>query len=302
MNGAIEAEAHVRLAPEEFFWAMLRVEGIHARKLESAATRALLDEAFAAHLPVALDRVATAYLRLPTPGESTIIACGLALDRLHTPEMHRAITISPTSFPAWIPGVASDDGDPSCLNILSGAWEPEPVRSARCRLSLLRAGVAACIGIAIAFGFWRTANYAHAQTRVADAAFAVTLAAAPGSISAHSDPTFAASRELARLRATRPDAGAVGVVDASAELESVLRAWPKNVDTKVSLLSVNSRGVQIEAVVPGNTHAAEFAAAFKRPDDTPPVAEIVAQGDASRVRLRLDLSATPQTRSARSQD
>ena len=77
---------HPRLPAERFFWALLTPElpADALRRTDAAMTRAVLDEAFAPHLPTDLARVGMAYAVLPS---GAVLACALPVSALEEPAL-----------------------------------------------------------------------------------------------------------------------------------------------------------------------------------------------------------------------
>ena len=84
---------HPRLPAERFFWALLTPElpADALRRTDAAMTRAVLDEAFAPHLPIDLARVAVAYTVLPS---GAVLACALPASALEDPSLARALDLA----------------------------------------------------------------------------------------------------------------------------------------------------------------------------------------------------------------
>ena len=143
---------HPRLPAERFFWAMLTPElpADALRRTDAAMTRAVLDEAFAPHLPIDFARVAVAYSVLPN---GTVLACALPASALEDPALAGAVTLAPATLPAWLDHPA----DPERLNVLTGPHEPRVVTVARRRRSAVLTAAVAVLAAGVGIGFERRA-------------------------------------------------------------------------------------------------------------------------------------------------
>jgi hypothetical protein len=294
------------LPPSEFYWAELTLDGFDPRLIGKRGTRSSLENDFAAHVPVPIDELATAFVPLiasdpMTPGTSTrVLACGLPVSRLAHPDASAAIEVAPSDLPAWARERASHSFALRDLNVLTGLHAPRSLRTARARLSLARNAAVALIATIAALGIGRWASEARQHAAEARSALLDLGTRAQDILPGQGDLTMRARRELARLRATRAQHARQGVLDASAALESFLAKWPADTKAKTAELTISASGITLRADVPDNQHAAALAAALTTAFDAPAggpraTSEISAAGERRQVRLQLPLPANPGT-------
>jgi hypothetical protein len=247
---------HPRPPAERFFWAVLTVErGFTSARhdLTSPIARAMLDEAFAAHLPVPSDEVARAYTPLPTLPDGGVLAC--AAPRVLLDTHPDAVTLAPGSPPPWL----DRDVDLATLNVLIAEHEPVPVRAAARRRSLAAAGLVLAASLALAAGFERRAAHARAH---ADAARAELNRLASDRGLTIDEAADRIEREWSRLRATRATAASAGLADTAEPLADLLAAWPRGVRTQVQSLSVTPGQIALAATLPSHDDAERLAASL----------------------------------------
>jgi len=284
---------HPRLAPERFYWAVLSpgLPEASLRRLDAPMTRAVLDEAFAEHLPVDPASVAPAYTPLP---DGTVLACALPAATLEEPVLASAITLAPSSLPGWL----TQDADPETLNVLTGAFEPRAVLAARRRRSVTVAGLAALVAFACIVGFERRAAHARETERASLAALdelvrskpAQDLGIQPDQPAPERSVTL--DRELSRLRATRNSQASLGLADAADPLASVLAAWPRGTKAQVQSLSAAPSQLSLSALLPTLPDAEKLASTLgSAPGWAPAQPQITTSGKGVQMQLTL----TPST-------
>lgn len=254
---------HVRWRHQRFYWAVLPVEAAPSslKRIASAHSRAWLDGAFAPYVPRDIDRVASAYTRLPS---GRVLACGVPVEALESLLASGAETLTPESIPEWLDEVA----DPHTLNVLIAAHEPPAVTSLRRRRSGLIAASIAVASILAAVGFQRGAaadRHTLAETSDLLQGLAET-SSGKDYLSGIANTVLDDGRvafELSRLRVTRNSAVRAGLADAVPMLEPVLARWPRKVRTQVQSLTATSSQLSMNVLLPTHEDADTLVAALK---------------------------------------
>ncbi|MEK6701643.1 MAG: hypothetical protein AABZ53_05225 [Planctomycetota bacterium] len=256
---------HPRLPAERFLWAVLTPDLPTAalRRMNSAKTRAVLDEAFASHLPMELGQVAAAYTLLP---DGTVLACALPDTALEEPELADAVTLAPATLPQWL----DQSADPEQLNVLIRSHEPDVVTVARRRRSAVLTGAVALLAAAVWIGLERRADASRvdrmeaesAISRLTTSADAVAIGLTPSANLRPDSFAFVIDRELAKLRATRNKQASLGLSDAVDPLASLLARWPSGVKTQVQSLSATPGLLSVSVLVPELADAERLSAAL----------------------------------------
>jgi len=256
-------DRHPRLHAERFFWAVLAPKlPAHAlRRTDAAATRVILDEAFAPHLPVEVTMVAPAYTPL---SDGTVLACGLPASSLGDPALAGAVTLAPGTPPIWLDRPI----DLERLNVLTGAHEPGVVTIARRLRSTTLTAAATVLALGVGVGFERRTAAARADADTANAAM-VRLTGSPTAASVGVDPSadfgsadLIIDRELTRLRAARGTRASVGLTDASDSLAALLAHWPRNLRAQVQTVSATPNQLTVGALLPAHADAEDLSAAL----------------------------------------
>lgn len=288
---------HPRLSPERFYWAVLSplqdLPVVTARTLGTPMTRAVLGEAFAAHLPVELATVAPAYTML---ADGSVLACALPAAALGEPNLASAITVAPSALPEWL----TQDADPETLNVLTGAFEPRSVLAARRQRSLAVTGLAALLALGCIVGFERRAAHARGAEQSSLAALDELVRSNPAQElgiqpdqPAH-ERSVALDRELSRLRATRNSQASLGLADAADPLASVLAAWPRGIKAQVQSLSAAPSQLSLSALLPTLPEAEKLASALgSAPGWAPAQPQITTSGKGVQMQLTLTPTPTP---------
>lgn len=256
------SDRHPRLPADRFYWAILAID--LPRRSLTPATHSLLDEAFAAHVPASMERVATAYAWLPS---DKVLACGLPVSELEREPLSRAITIAPESLPAWL----DEHAEPESLNVLVGRFEPEPVTQASRRKSALAAAMVAAVAMLAWVGFERRVSAARLDRTDATAAIeqlsaspvANTIGVAPQLRSGdHEAASITLDKELSRLVATRNGRASIGLADAASPLASLLARWPRDLSTQLQSISSAQDKLSLSVQLPSLPDAEKLAAAL----------------------------------------
>lgn len=163
------------------------------------------------------------------------------------------LSLTPHSVPLFI------GGDAGQFNLLTGAFEPTPLRKARLRRHSLAAATVFLCSLLAAVGLYRRAlgwdsMAESARSAAAQLAAAHSPTGSPDELAAEAK-RLRGSRE-AIARATQPP-------DAALVLAATLQAWPAQVPSKPQSIAVTPTGVTISVAVEGD--AAPFLRSFTPP-------------------------------------
>ncbi len=238
------ASPHLRWPAERFYWALLEAPGwVRPGPIADGLREPLADE-----VPGEVElHAACAPL-----GDGTVLACAAVVTEVE-PLRAEALSLTPEDLPEFARGRC----DPSTLNLLTGPFEPLPVRAARRRAHALAAGTVAACALLAAFGLMRRAEAWRADEQAArDAAVVAIAAAAPdGDLLAERDRLL---REAQRAAAQRH------ANDAAADLASVLDGWPARASCQVQSIGVNAEGASVAVTLREDPGA--FLGALSPPD------------------------------------
>lgn len=264
MNGSQPATS-LTLPATEFYWGVFpsSAETPWPRDLRRASARAALDHEFQKFLPLSIDDAVPAYTRST---DQRVIACALPLARVR--ELLAAepglLQLGPAAIPAEFEAQVIDLSE---LNLLTGPYEPAPVRASREKRTL-RLQLAAGAGLLLlALGLGRRAAHKAAQTEaiLLDTTSAVQqLTGRSGSLD-EVEPVLRHERQ--RLVATRSAHAARNLpADAAQGLLAVLRVWPGNIDVRTQSLSASAQGVTVGAEVATQDAARDLTHALGQAD------------------------------------
>lgn len=254
---------HLRWPHQRFYWALIPLQAAPSSltRLGTAQSRAWLDGAFTAHIPRDIDRVATAYARLPS---GLVVACGLPVESLTPLRLANLETLTPRSLPEWL----GETIDPSSLNVLVGSYEPLAMISLRRRRSGLMAASLAIAATLVAVGFQRgAASDRRATSQARD--LLQRLAESPiGRAYAKADEQALiddarVAFDLHRMHATRSSAAQAAVGDVVPTLELLLAHWPRQMRAQVQSLTATSSQVTLNVLLPAHEDADTLVASLK---------------------------------------
>lgn len=257
-----------RWPAERFYWAVLEAPGYARSGPLAPGLRASLED----ELPVAIDSLHA----VGTPlDDQRLVVCAAPWEALQALEPG-TLSLTPESLPDFAAG-----GTPESLNLLTGEFEPIPIRRGRARRNLL--AMAACLACSalLSFGLLRRA---HAWTNAAaQAHIATELVLKNVAVPSPEALTL----ELRRLGGTphtiKSDTPAA---DAALTLASLLNTWPAQVPSKPQSLAINASGLSVAVTVEGDP--SPFLKAFKAPQGfTQDEPQINTAGTVTRVNLRL---------------
>jgi hypothetical protein len=280
---------HPRWDPDRFFWAVLTVDLPPHADLQAPGVRASLDAGLEPHVPIPIEQLATAYMKL---GDGKVLACAVseAAARREAPD---AITLAPARLPPWLEEGAAA-GDPGSMNVLTGANTPSPVRAAERKQQLV---VAAAIMLAaglVCVGLERRLLVtARALDEARESVRFLEQSSVVGALPPGPQPVRQrVFTELNRLRATRAQAARSGVSDAAALLEPVLRRWPADARARATDVSVAGTSLTLSAIANSPAEAERLVAAYAQtPGWQAPRSEITAVPGSTAQRVRLTMTA-----------
>jgi len=241
---------HLRLPWNSFYWSVIDVSDIpeRSRRTNTSSARAILDDLFQSELPVPIEELATAY---STATGNSVLACALPLPALNAAlTNHPALlTLAPAELPPAL-GARCHTGDLELLNVLIGAREPIAIRTLRLRSRRVTAALVAAALLLASTGVLRRAFDGTSQADMLAAATRRSLSEMSGA-----DRDTAASirqleKERDRLVLTRTVQAARGLPpDASHSMQSVLGAWPRDLEMRTQAIAVTEQGVRLTVEV-----------------------------------------------------
>lgn len=252
MSG-IDTGRHLRWPADEFYWAVLDTSVLRSRRRPKE-----LGFLFEAELPVTIDEVQAAYV--PLSGDRCL-ACGIDRARLDDVDAG-AILLNPDSIPALL----ETDVKPEQLNLLTGDFEPLPVRRlARLWRGGILSGLAVC-AMLLVIGMHRRAGAAGDTAQTINSATTMVLGEVLGRTV--TDAEVARARlmlraRLAELRQTRQTGlSSDDTTDVSGTLAAVCAAWPRELVTKIDSCAVTTNVIAISGAVPTTDDAQRLADAL----------------------------------------
>lgn len=278
------ANGDLRLPPERFFWAVLDTSS--APRARGARRREQLGYMFESVVPVPLEQL---HVEFTTLGPDRVLVCGarrLVLEGTD-PDI---VTLGPASLPDWISEEGADV-DPHRINLLTGPFEPAPVRRARTRWVTQCAAVLVVAASVVWLGTHRRANAADAArreaTRLVDAAYTEALGPSPAG---GQPPAARLTAELRRLRQTRePGAAVADPIDAAPLLAGVLARWPEGVEAQTEQITVSSSSVRFVVRLADTASAERLTDALTGDGRWRTVGEQSVERTSEGVRVRVSL-------------
>ncbi len=252
MSG-LDTKRHLRWPADEFYWAVLDTSVLGSRRRPKQ-----LGFLFEAELPVTIDEVQAAYV--PLSGDRCL-ACGIDRSRLVAIESE-AVVLNPASIPALLEA----DVEPEQLNLLTGDFEPLPVRRlARLWQGSILSAMAVC-AMLLVIGMHRRAGAAGDAAQQINLATTMVLGEALGRNVTDADVTRARlilRSRLAELRQTRQtDLSSDNATDVSGTLAAVCAAWPSELAAKIDSCVVTTNVIAISGAVPTTDDAQQLAEAL----------------------------------------
>ena len=241
---------------ERFYWAVLDLPGYTRR---GPLPMALLLE-LQPHMPLDVSELHAVAIPHPS-SRSSVLVCAARRDELGAVDAS-ATSLTPTldADSALRSQLPLDAADVASLNLLSGAFEPRPIRRARLRRQLELVAAMLLVSILIILGLHRRTANLDVETSHATQSLAAVLADRPPSPSdrssllpasaidtAHATESLNAQIRLvagvehAAKRVTAP-------TDAASPLAALLRAWPAGLDDApctVQSISVNGASMTL---------------------------------------------------------
>ena len=219
----------VRLPSERFFFAALDTAALDSPRAKRDPTR--LGYLFESTLPLPIEAVHAVYV---PAGPDRVLACGMPTDALR-----EAAAGALTLGPSGLPGFVQDLGvNPDAINLLTGVFEPRPVKRARRSLMVHAAAALVLCTALLALGMERRARV-HLQQAAAthNAVETVYQAVLPPQTGRARPDAVRLTTELRRLRQTRSNR-AGPVFDAADQLAALLAFWPDDLTLQTTSLTV----------------------------------------------------------------
>jgi hypothetical protein len=224
--------------PDLFFWAVLDGCGLKGNQALPEGLLPLLQE----ELPIAVDQVHAVCV---PASDGRLLICAARREDLREAS---ALELTPEEVPALI----EPTPNPSTLNLLVGALEPEPLRRERARRRTITALTMAALACVAAAGLSRRAT---AWTKAGNEARADVSGLAKSPTTLH--------LELERLRKT-PRIEVKPTPDAAQALAGLLSGWPKELQCQTESVTVNPTTITLSLTV--GKDARPLLAALKAPE------------------------------------
>lgn len=290
------AAADVLLPERDFYWTL--IDGAPVGDPNAAAARMSLDEDFEKDLPEPFEGLVIRY----APLANAVVGCAMRAERVRAALDAGAVILRPKDLPSAIRERAGSHASHVLrqLNFLVDEFEPESITALHiARRRLMLAGVAATLAM-IASGLWLRSNgldrRADQNTALASEALRSALPIGDEGISPDA-ARLRLQQELRHLeRARGAEAEKARLRDATDGLASLLVAWPKDMETRVSSLQIAATQITLNVEVPDAAAAEALTAALRSVNGwslQPPRTEI-ASGHA-RVNAILRPKREPET-------
>ena len=255
---------------DRFFWAVLEAPGVKAGVLPPGLAGELQDE-----LPISVDQLNAVCL---PAGEGKLLVC--AARRVDLEELaHDSLSLRPQSFPDFLgPMTAVAQSAPE---LLTGRFEPRPLRRERYRRTIL---VAASILLASALISLGLTRRAAALFHHADAA-RVAATATIKQVSTGDTP-LSLQQDLHHARSAPDRAHNIVPPDAAESFAALLSEWPSAIPCDATAVSITPTAINLTLLV--SDDARPLLAAIKAPAgwrlEEP---RLNASGPATRVNLTM---------------
>jgi hypothetical protein len=221
--------------PDRFYWAVVDANGWNsAGPLPRGCAGALADE-----VPVPIEDL---HAVCAPAGNGKLIVCAAEREAIQALDPE-TLSLGPSELPEGISGLAGLQS----LELLTGEFEPLPIRRVRTRRRILALATVALCGGLVSYGLSRRAETwldLSAQQRAA----AVTLAA---STIPSGDPDLLAL-EANRVRGRKSPKELSPAPDASIALAELLQIWPTEVGNKPQGITIAPTSMSCSVLVEGD--------------------------------------------------
>lgn len=264
---------NLRLPAESFYWAVL--DGSVLGSTTASRRRRQFGYLFEQFLPVPIEQVHAVYRRLNSTDDDArweqYLACGMEAEQLRRTiedADDALVTLAPRELPqAMREDAATETINPIDINLLTGAFEPHPVRALRKRHVLVMLLLIFVCGGLLLVGLERRAAELHRRAQeLTEARLAICEEVLPPMATTAGSGQRAELRliaELRRLRQTHRDLPPEVVPsDTCDDLKRLLRLWPSDVHVQAESLSLGPRNITITVTVPESEDAQTLASAI----------------------------------------
>lgn len=241
---------HLRLPWHSFYWSVIDISTIpeRSRRPGSLPANALLDDIFQAELPVPIEDLAAAYAPLEA---SKVIACALPLPLLTQALVDHPSLLSLT--PVELPALLQPHGSAiqlDSLNILINRHEPSAVRSLRRSVRQRTLALAAAALALASIGTLRRAHNAETQATLLSSSTRQAASDITGTDRTLEESLRSLERERDRLILTRTAQAARALpVDVARSMQTVLAAWPNELEVRTQAFSANEQSIKLAVEV-----------------------------------------------------
>jgi len=212
---------------DRFFWAVLDAPGVRRGIMPSGLAASLQDE-----VPVDVDTLHAVAIPIDN---ARVLVCAVKRDDLTSlpPEV---LSLTPSDFPdfpALTTDVLTDTPALRLPELLTGPFEPKPLRRERARRTSLLAASILLTAALISTGLLRRASSLHEHAEAARTHSATLLRDATSS-----GNLDALTREITRYQSLATTPHALTPPDAAAALASLLRTWPDGAACEANSVSI----------------------------------------------------------------
>ena len=254
---------HHTVEPTACYWNVLDVSVLPRRHRSDSQRLGFL---FEASLPCAIDELHAVYR---SASQDRMVGCAIARERIEELFREQAGTIlslTPAALPEFI---REETLEPRIFNLLTGAFEPIPLRRLRRQWLLTALFVAAAVGVLLTIGLERRRLVVERHTEELRqdnrGLIAQALGPATGPSSLPAEQRLIST--LRRLEQTRsldqPPTGDSIADDLVQSLFSLLEAWPAEVHAQTESISITPESLTIRGILPSSGDVQALADALE---------------------------------------
>jgi type II secretory pathway component PulL len=264
---------HVALPMDRFYWAVLDTRTLPKQHRRNARSLGFLLENV---LPAPVESIHAAY-HWSESETQRVIACAIAKDDLRDEiNAHGGVlSLFPDALPSFAAAASGKVIDPCSLNLLTGEFEPSPLRRSRCRMLLQAIGVILVALALVLLGFERRTSVLREAAAEIRSAQAQVVADTLGNTAPPSGqpPELRFLSELRSLRQTRSHQASFGsgslqnIADVTPSLADLLARWPADLHTLTESIFITPTSMTLRAIVPVTSDAQALADALSKVED-----------------------------------
>jgi hypothetical protein len=252
---------HRVISPERLYWSVLDPKPLGRTAIARTECGYLFEDA----LPLPIESVHASYRWLP---DGRVVACGIERAVLEAMDRAGALTLVPASVPEPVLEAIGTNAVASCdardLNLLTGPFEPAPVRAARRRLLLTAAAIAVAFAAVTGWGVVRRGDALDRATeRVEERRVEILTAAYAGDRTESAlPPEYRLVGELRQLTSTRSST-LPPIFDAGPGVAAMVAAWPQEIDARCDAIGVSERTASIRGTAKDSAVMSRLEEAYR---------------------------------------